>query len=184
MISTDSIFPLHAPNWDGSNNDADLKDYATPSTGSFLRKVLPPAIRDKVWISTVNRDPANLYKSQIHLINGHWMSIIDDCIYCSLGGNYSDEFPDIENETKYMIRQTPYSAVCGAYVVLFCIGEESGGDPMAYIEPITNPVMSFSKNYDYDLLRTGINQRIDNDRNVTYEFNKRIELYKVSFILY
>lgn len=174
MINTESPFPLTSHDWNGSNGEANLSDYVTPSTGQVLKNAMPPSIRDRVWISTINQDPACLYKSQIHLINGHWMTICNNKIYCSLGGNYKDEFPGVENVTKYEIRQDPHSAVCGAYVMLFCLGSEDSGDPLIYVEPITNIVYSDSDNYLFDVVHKDIPIRIDNDSNVATAFNKQV----------
>lgn len=170
MINAGGPTPLTPLNWDGGHEEADMHDLTTPSSDDLLAKYIPPAFQPRIFISHINKDEDwDKFSCHIKLEDGHWFAVIDDEIYCSLGKSYP-HLP-YRNMTKYLILQSPFSAICGAYASLFCVCAIRDSDPMSQIAENTTFVVSNSRSYQYDVHHKDINTRNDNDQYVARLYN-------------
>jgi hypothetical protein len=176
MINTESDPPLVPTNtlWDSSCGEPDMKNFNTPLADSILQDYIPSDLRDKIFITNLTPE-SDFHKYDEHIIlkDGHWFAIIKDRIYCSLGKPYRDM--NFENETKYLILQSPNSAVCGAYATLFCVSSIRNNDPLQELNIGTEChfVCTDANNFAYDVLHKDVDVRNTNDQMIAQIYNKQ-----------
>lgn len=161
-------------------NDApDMSNWTTPSNMYYLMaQKIPSAYKEDIFCDTfTNGIEWPNYKVGVFLENSHWFAVVKPTphlwyIYDSLGklhhpkiDAYEHKQKNVKNMTSCKIFQSPNTAICGAYAILYCISFLKHKNASSIFNGSCRTVNTTPTNYQIDVYGKDLEIRKQNDVN-------------------